>query len=123
MAVSEEQDFVKQITKMSVDFDKWYTDVVRKAELADYAPIAGTIVLRPLGTATWDAIRRAFDDLIAETGHESCIFPLLIPEDVFMRDAAHGQGVPPEAAWVTRGGNEHLAVPLVDRPASETTTG
>jgi len=123
MAVSEEQDFVKQITKMSVDFDKWYTDVVRKAELADYAPIAGTMVLRPLGTATWDAIRRAFDDLIAETGHENWIFPLLIPEDVFMKEAEHVQGFAPEVAWVTRGGKEDLAVPLVVRPTSETIIG
>ena len=102
MAVSEEQDFVKDITKMSVDFDRWYTDVVRKAELADYSPVRGCMVIRPSGYALWENIQRAFDDLIKSTDppHENMYFPLLIPEDLFMKESEHVEGFAPEVAWV-----------------------
>jgi prolyl-tRNA synthetase len=65
----EQQDFVKDITKMSDDFDRWYTDVVRKAELADWSGVRGMMVVRPYGWAMWEAIQRAFDDMIKESGH------------------------------------------------------
>src|SRR5205809_56930 len=77
--LEEQQDFVKDITKMSDDFDRWYTDVVRKAELADWSGVRGMMVVRPYGWAMWEAIQRAFDDMIKESGHENWAFPLLIP--------------------------------------------
>src|SRR5256885_881954 len=97
-------DFVKDITKMSEDFDRWYTDVVRKAELADYTPIRGCMVIRPYGYAIWEAIQQAFDDMIKSSGHENWYFPLLIPEELFMKEAEHVEGFTPEVAWVTEAG-------------------
>src|ERR1700694_2435647 len=82
--VEEQQDFVKDITKMSDDFDRWYTDVVRKAELADWSGVRGMMVVRPYGWAMWEAITRAFDDMIKESGHENWAFPLLIPQSFLM---------------------------------------
>ena len=81
--------FVKDITRMSDDFDRWYTDVVRKAELADYTPVRGCMVIRPYGYAIWENIQRAFDDMIKASGHENAYFPLLIPEELFMKEAEH----------------------------------
>src|SRR5437762_14148180 len=79
MTMTEDtQDFVKDITKMSEDFDRWYTDVVRKAELADHASLpglGGMMVIRPYGYALWESIQRAFDDMIKESGHENAYFP------------------------------------------------
>ena len=123
--VAEEQDFVKDITKMSADFDRWYTDVVRKAELADWSGIRGMMVVRPYGWAMWEAIQRAFDDMIKESGHENWAFPLLIPREYLMKEAEHIQGFAPEVAWVTRAGsgNEELEEPLAVRPTSETIIG
>jgi len=123
--VAEEQDFVKDITKMSADFDRWYTDVVRKAELADWSGIRGMMVVRPYGWAMWEAIQRAFDDMIKESGHENWAFPLLIPREYLMKEAEHVQGFAPEVAWVTRAGsgNEELEEPLAVRPTSETIIG
>lgn len=120
---AEEVGQVKQIRKMSVDFDGWYTDTIRKAEMADYTPVAGSIVLRPYGMGVWQGIQRAFDDIIAETGHENWYFPLLIPEDLFMKEAEHVEGFAPEVAWVTRGGKGELDRPLAIRPTSETIIG
>ena len=121
----EQQDFVKDITKMSADFDRWYTDVIRKAELADWSGIRGMMVVRPYGWAMWEAIQRAFDDMIKESGHENWAFPLLIPRDYLMKEAEHVEGFAPEVAWVTRAGsgNEELEEPLAVRPTSETIVG
>ncbi len=121
----EQQDFVKDITKMSADFDRWYTDVVRKAELADWSGIRGMMVVRPYGWAMWEAIQRAFDDMIKESGHENWAFPLLIPREYLMKEAEHVEGFAPEVAWVTRAGsgNEELEEPLAVRPTSETIIG
>ena len=121
----EQQDFVKDITKMSADFDRWYTDVVRKAELADWSGIRGMMVVRPYGWAMWESIQRAFDDMIKESGHENWAFPLLIPREFLMKEAEHVQGFAPEVAWVTRAGsgNEELEEPLAVRPTSETIIG
>src|SRR6202521_3795696 len=101
----EEQDFVKDITKMSVDFDRWYTDVVRKAELADYTPVRGCIVIRPYGYAIWEGIQRIFDGMIKSSGHENWYFTLLIPEELLLKEEEHLEGFTPEVAWVTRGGS------------------
>ena len=121
----EQQDFVKDITKMSVDFDRWYTDVVRKAELADWSGVRGMMVVRPYGWAMWEAIWRAFDDMIKESGHENWAFPLLIPRDLLVKEAEHIEGFGPEVAWVTKAGAamEELEEPLAVRPTSETIIG
>src|SRR5438067_7347834 len=122
--MEEQADFPKEITRMSVDFDRWYTDVVRKAELADYSPVRGCMVIRPYGFAIWEAIQRAFDDMIKSSGHENWYFPLLIPEDVIMREAEHIEGFTPEVAWVTEAGSHgKLDQRLAIRPTSETIVG
>src|SRR2546426_4135063 len=121
----EQQDFVKDMNKMSDDFDRWYTDVVRKAELADWSGIRGMMVVRAYGWAMWEAIMRAFDDMIKETGHENWAFPLLIPREYLMQEAEHVEGFAPEVAWVTKagGGMEELEEPLAVRPTSESIIG
>src|SRR5436305_14159941 len=121
----EQQDFVKDITKMSDDFDRWYTDVVRKAELADWSGVRGMMVVRPYGWAMWEAIQRAFDDMIKESGHENWAFPLLIPRSLLVKEAEHIEGFGPEVAWVTKAGAsmEELEEPLAVRPTSETIIG
>ena len=121
--MEETQDFVKEVTRQSDDFDRWYTDVVRKAELADYTPVRGTMVIRPYGYAIWEAIQRAFDDMIKSSGHQNWYFPLLIPEDIFLKEAEHVEGFNPQVAWVTRAGSSELDQPLVIRPTSETIIG
>jgi len=123
--VEEQQDFVKDITKMSVDFDRWYTDVVRKAEMADWSGVKGMMVVRPYGWAMWEAITRAFDDMIKESGHENWAFPLLIPKELLVKEAEHIEGFGPEVAWVTKAGAsmEELQEPLAVRPTSETIIG
>jgi len=123
--VEEQQDFVKDITKMSDDFDRWYTDVIRKAEMADWSGIRGMMVVRPYGWAMWEAITRAFDDMIKESGHENWAFPLLIPQSLLVKEAEHIEGFGPEVAWVTKAGAqmEELEEPLAVRPTSETIVG
>jgi prolyl-tRNA synthetase len=123
--IAEERDFVKDITKMSDDFDRWYTDVVRKAEMADWSGVRGMMVVRPYGWSMWESITRAFDDMIKESGHENWAFPLLIPREYLMKEADHVEGFAPEVAWVTRAGsgNEELEEPLAVRPTSETIVG
>src|SRR5947209_3351930 len=110
---------------MSDDFDRWYTDVVRKAELADWSGGRGMVVVRPYGWAMWETIQRAFDDMIKESGHENWAFPLLIPRSFLMKEAEHIEGFAPEVAWVTRAGAgmEELEEPLAVRPTSETIIG
>jgi prolyl-tRNA synthetase len=110
----------KQIIRKSEDFDRWYTDVVRRAELADYTPIGGCMVVRPYGWALWENIRDALDAMIKRTGHENMQFPLFIPESLLQKEAQHVEGFAPEVAWVTRGGSKELEEPLAIRPTSET---
>jgi prolyl-tRNA synthetase len=121
----EQQDFVKEVTKMSVDFDRWYTDVIRKAEMADWSGVRGLMVVRPYGWAMWEAMTRAFDDMIKESGHENWAFPLLIPRELLTKEAEHIEGFGPEVAWVTQAGaaKEELEEPLAVRPTSETIVG
>ncbi|HYY46084.1 MAG TPA: proline--tRNA ligase [Candidatus Angelobacter sp.] len=116
----EETGFVKEIRKQSVDFPGWYNDVVRKAQLADYSPVRGCMVVRPYGYALWENIRDALDGLIKETGHENWYFPALIPLSFLLKEQEHVEGFQPEFAMVTRGGGKELEEPLVLRPTSET---
>ncbi|MGD0194922.1 MAG: proline--tRNA ligase [Candidatus Dormibacteria bacterium] len=110
----------KRITAQSEDFDRWYTDVVRRAELADYSPVRGCMVIRPYGYALWENIQRALDDMIKRTGHENMYFPLFIPESYLQKEADHVEGFDPQVAWVTRGGGKDLEERLAVRPTSET---
>ncbi len=110
----------KRITAQSEDFDRWYTDVVRRAELADYSPVRGCMVIRPYGFALWENIQRALDDMIKRTGHENMYFPLFIPESYLQKEADHVEGFDPQVAWVTRGGGKDLEERLAVRPTSET---
>ncbi|MGB2940737.1 MAG: proline--tRNA ligase [Candidatus Dormiibacterota bacterium] len=116
-------EYVEHITKKSVDFNQWYIDVVRKAELADYTPIKGCMVIRPYGFALWENVRDALDDMIKATGHQNMYFPLFIPESYLLKEAEHVEGFAPEVAWVTRGGNRELEEPLAIRPTSEAIIG
>jgi prolyl-tRNA synthetase len=115
-----ESGFVKEIRKQSADFPGWYNDVVRKAQLADYSPVRGCMVIRPYGYSLWENIRDPLDGLIKETGHENWYFPALIPLSFLMKEAEHVEGFQPEFAMVTRGGGKELEEPLVLRPTSET---
>ncbi len=115
-----ESGFVKEIRKQSTDFPGWYNDVVRKAQLADYSPVRGCMVIRPYGYALWENIRDGLDGLIKETGHENWYFPALIPLSFLMKEVEHVEGFQPEFAIVTRGGGKELEEPLVLRPTSET---
>src|SRR4026208_2484826 len=113
MAGKQEEAFVTEITKQSVDFSKWYLDVVRKAELADYSPVKGFMVIRPYGYAIWEFLQRELDVRIKETGHVNAYFPLLIPASLLTKEAEHVEGFAPQVAWVTKGGTEDLDEPLI----------
>ncbi len=112
-------DFVKEITKKSVDFSAWYVDVVRKAELADYSPMKGMMVIRPYGYEIWELLRDELDRMFKESGHRNAYFPLFIPESFLKKEAEHVEGFAPEVAWVTIGGGEVLEERLAIRPTSE----
>jgi len=111
---------VAKITKRDQDYSQWYVDVVTRAEMADYAPVKGCMVIRPWGYAIWERMQRALDDMFKATGHENAYFPLLIPQSFLQKEAEHVEGFAPECAVVTRGGNKELEEPLVIRPTSET---
>ena len=119
-AVMAEKVGGKQITRMSEDFDRWYVDVVRRAELADYAPVKGCMVIRPYGYALWERVRDVLDAMIKRSGAENMYFPLLIPESFLAKEAEHVEGFAPEVAWVTHGGSKELEERLAIRPTSET---
>jgi prolyl-tRNA synthetase len=123
MANKTQDAFVTEITPQSADFSRWYLDVVRKAELADYSPVKGCMVIRPYGYAIWELIQRQLDDRFKATGHVNAYFPLFIPESLLMREAQHVEGFAPQVAWVTKGGTEELEEKLVVRPTSETIIG
>jgi len=117
------ETFVTEITPQSTDYSRWYLDVVRKAELADYSPVKGCMVIRPYGYAIWERIQRELDDRIKATGHVNAYFPLFIPESLLLREAKHVEGFAPQVAWVTKGGTEELEEKLIVRPTSETIFG
>ncbi|MEA5136967.1 MAG: proline--tRNA ligase [Candidatus Fimivivens sp.] len=111
---------VEDITPMDVDFAKWYTDIVRKADLADYSSVRGCMIVRPYGTAIWENIKNLLDGMFKETGHENVMMPMFIPEGLLQREKDHVEGFAPEVAWVTHGGTEELTERLCVRPTSET---
>jgi prolyl-tRNA synthetase len=113
----------KKLTPRSEDYSAWYNEVVVRAELADYAPVRGCMVVRPYGTALWESIQAGLDRRFKETGHENAMFPLLIPESFMHREKEHIEGFAPELAVVTIGGGKQLEEPLVIRPTSETLFG
>jgi prolyl-tRNA synthetase len=115
--------FVTEITPRSEDFSKWYLDVVRRAELADYSPVKGCMVIRPYGYAIWENIQRLLDARFKATGHVNAYFPLFIPESLLMKEKEHVEGFAPQVAWVTRGGDEELEEKLIVRPTSEVIIG
>jgi prolyl-tRNA synthetase len=114
---------VTEITKQSDDYSKWYLDVVRRAELADYSPVKGCMVIRPYGYAIWELLQREIDDRLKATGHVNAYFPLFLPESLLMKEAEHVEGFAPQVAWVTHGGTEKLEERLVVRPTSEVIFG
>ncbi|MDA1185969.1 MAG: proline--tRNA ligase [Acidobacteria bacterium] len=120
---TEIPDFPTKITPQSEDFGRWYIDVVRRAELADYSPVKGCMVIRPYGYAIWELIQQGLDRRFKATGHVNAYFPLLIPESLLTREAQHVEGFAPQVAWVTQGGDEVLEERLVIRPTSETIIG
>ncbi len=121
--MANQEKHVEEIIDQEDDFSKWYNQVVRKAELADYAPVRGCMIIRPYGYAIWEHIQHLLDSRFKETGVVNAYFPLLIPRSFLEREAEHVEGFAPEVAWVTRGGNEELEEPLAIRPTSETIIG
>ncbi len=115
--------FVTEITPQSTDFSRWYLDVVRRAELADYTPVKGCMAIRPYGYAIWEHIQRLLDARFKATGHVNAYFPLFIPESLLKREQDHVEGFAPQVAWVTRGGDEDLEERLAVRPTSEAIIG
>ena len=113
-------DFVKEITNIEDDFAQWYTDIVRKAELADYTPVKGFIAIRPYGYAIWENIQKYADEKFKEHGVENLSMPVLIPESLLNKEKDHVEGFAPEVAWVTMGGGNKLEERLCIRPTSET---
>ena len=109
-----------KITKRSEDYARWYADVIAAAELADYAPVKGCMIIRPNGYAIWEKMQQALDGMFESTGHENAYFPLFIPESFLAKEAEHVEGFEPEVAKVTHAGAGKLEEPLVVRPTSET---
>ena len=118
--MAEQKKMVEEITSMEEDFAKWYTDVVKKAELASYSCVRGCMVVRPYGTALWENIRDNLDRRFKALGHENVMLPLFIPESLLQKEKDHVEGFAPEVAWVTHGGAEQLQERLCVRPTSET---
>ena len=114
------EKMVKSITSMDEDFAKWYTDVVTKAELVDYASVKGCMIIRPYGWAIWENVQKIMDGMFKETGHENVSMPMFIPESLLQKEKDHVEGFAPEVAWVTHGGEEKLEERLCVRPTSET---
>jgi prolyl-tRNA synthetase len=123
LADQKKEAFVTEITPQSEDFSRWYLDVVRRAELADYSPVKGCMVIRPYGYAIWELIQQSLDRRFKATGHVNAYFPLFIPESLLMKEKEHVEGFAPQVAWVTRGGDEDLEEKLIVRPTSEVIIG
>ena len=111
---------VEKITPMSEDFNQWYTDIIQQAQLADYSPVKGTMVIRPYGYSLWEGVQSYLDKRFKDTGHENAYFPLFIPNSFIQKEAEHVEGFAPELATVTHAGGKELEEPLVVRPTSET---
>lgn len=115
-----QEKMVGQITDMEKDFAQWYTDVVKKAELADYSGVKGCMVIRPYGYAIWENIQRDLDARFKALGHKNVYMPMFIPESLLQKEKDHVEGFAPECAWVTVGGQNQLSERLCVRPTSET---
>ncbi|MCD8157931.1 MAG: proline--tRNA ligase [Clostridiales bacterium] len=115
-----DEKMVNAITSMDEDFAKWYTDIVKKADLCDYSSVRGCMILRPYGYAIWELIQQDLDRRFKETGHENVYMPMFIPESLLQKEKDHVEGFAPEVAWVTHGGSEKLQERLCVRPTSET---
>lgn len=120
MASANDKKMVNEITSMSEDFAQWYTDVVKKADLADYSSVKGCMIYRPYGYAIWENIQAIMDSRFKETGHENVYMPMFITESLLNKEKDHVEGFAPEVAWVTHGGSEPLNEKLCVRPTSET---
>jgi len=123
MSNKQDKAFVKEITPQSEDFSRWYLDVIRKADLVDYAPVRGCVVFKPDGYEIWELIQRELDARFKATGHRNAYFPVLIPESFFQKEKEHVEGFNPELPWVTEAGGEKLEERLAIRPTSETMFG
>ncbi|MGQ0703470.1 MAG: proline--tRNA ligase [Gemmatimonadales bacterium] len=110
----------RALTPRAADFSAWYNELIMKAELADYSPVRGCMVIRPNGYAIWEAMQQALDGMFKATGHQNAYFPLFIPQSFLQKEAEHVEGFAPETAVVTHGGGKELEEPLVVRPTSET---
>jgi prolyl-tRNA synthetase len=119
----DKKEFVKEITPQSEDFSRWYIDVIKKADLMDYAPVRGCIVFKPDGYELWEACQRELDQRFKATGHRNAYFPMFIPESFFEKEKEHVEGFNPELPWVTEAGGEKLEERLAIRPTSETMVG
>ena len=118
--MADNKKLVEQITSMDEDFAKWYTDIVKKADLIDYSSVKGCMIIRPYGYAIWENIQKILDTKFKESGVENVYMPMFIPESLLKKEKDHVEGFAPEVAWVTHGGNEKLAERLCVRPTSET---
>ena len=118
--MAKDKKLVSEITSMDVDFAKWYTDIVKKAELIDYSSVKGCVIMRPYAQAIWENIQSNLDRMFKETGHENVAMPMFIPESLLQKEKDHVAGFAPEVAWVTYGGSEKLQERLCVRPTSET---
>lgn len=114
-----DKKFVEAITPMDEDFTRWYTDIVKKAELMDYSSVKGCMVIEPYGYAIWENIQKILDKRFKELGHENVYMPMFIPESLLNKEKEHVKGFAPEVAWVTQGGGEKLEERLCVRPTSE----
>lgn len=118
--MASDKKMVEQITSMEEDFAKWYTDIVKKADLIDYSSVKGCMIFRPYGYAIWENIRNILDNRFKETGHCNVYMPMFIPESLLNKEKEHVEGFAPEVAWVTHGGSEPLTERMCVRPTSET---
>ena len=118
--MAKDKKMVEAITSMDEDFAQWYTDVVKKAELCDYASVKGCMVIKPAGYAIWENIQHELDRRFKETGVQNVYMPIFIPESLLEKEKDHVEGFAPEVAWVTHGGLEPLQERLCVRPTSET---
>ena len=118
--MAKKKKLVEAITSMDVDFAQWYTDVVKKAELCDYASVKGCMVIKPAGYAIWENIQKELDRRFKETGVQNVYMPLFIPESLLQKEKDHVEGFAPEVAWVTHGGLDPLQERMCVRPTSET---
>ncbi len=113
----------EKLPTRSENYSEWYNTLIQRAEMADYAPVRGCMVVRPYGWALWENMQAALDKRFKETGHVNAAFPLLIPKSFLEKEKEHVEGFAPELAIVTIGGGQELEEPLVIRPTSETVIG